>query len=187
MAILYLVRHGKAAATWEESLDPGLDQLGREQAETVANKLANLNPIPIFTSPLARTQQTSRPLAQQWNCEPMIEDRVAEIPSPNFGIGGSGPKHRKEWLNQILHDQWQNLSKDLQTWRQNLIDVLLEFSSDCVIFSHFVAINAAVGQATSNNRVVSFYPDNGSITMIESSDSGLRLIEKGSEMYTHVG
>ena len=30
----------------------------------------------------------------------------------------------------------------------------------CVVFSHFIAINAAVGYATGDDRVVSFRPDN---------------------------
>jgi len=187
MAILYLIRHGKAASTWGEVQDPGLSELGRKQAEAVANELAKIGPIPVYSSPLARAQETSLPLAQLWNCEPIIEDRVAELPNPDFDYSDSGPKHRKEWLKLVLNDQWPKLSQELQTWRQNLIDTLLGFSSDCVIFSHFVAINVAVGEAMSNNQVVSFFPDNGSITMIESSGSELRLIEKGKEMVTKVG
>ena len=36
MARLYMVRHGKAAAGWDGDADPGLDALGRQQAEAVA-------------------------------------------------------------------------------------------------------------------------------------------------------
>ena len=36
MPRLTLVRHGRAAAGWGDDLDPGLDDLGRAQAESVA-------------------------------------------------------------------------------------------------------------------------------------------------------
>jgi len=33
---IFLVRHGEAAASWGESPDPGLSELGRRQAEVAA-------------------------------------------------------------------------------------------------------------------------------------------------------
>jgi broad specificity phosphatase PhoE len=63
MPRLYLVRHGRAAATFAEAADPGLDALGRSQAEAVAEKLAAIGPIALLSSPLARARETSEPLA----------------------------------------------------------------------------------------------------------------------------
>ena len=54
------VRHGRAAATFAEAADPGLDELGRKQAETVGANLASLGPLAIVSSPLKRAQETSR-------------------------------------------------------------------------------------------------------------------------------
>ncbi|HEY3101908.1 MAG TPA: histidine phosphatase family protein, partial [Methylomirabilota bacterium] len=53
---LYLVRHGKAAASFSEARDPGLDDAGAAQAEAMAERLAPLGPLPIITSPLRRTR-----------------------------------------------------------------------------------------------------------------------------------
>ena len=36
MTRLILVRHGRAAGGWDDDLDPGLDDLGRAQAEAMA-------------------------------------------------------------------------------------------------------------------------------------------------------
>ena len=33
---IYMIRHGKAAAGWDGDADPGLDDVGRAQAENVA-------------------------------------------------------------------------------------------------------------------------------------------------------
>ena len=66
MPRLILVRHGRAAAGWGADLDPGLDELGRTQAENVAKVLAPQGPLPIVTSPLRRCQETAAPLAALW-------------------------------------------------------------------------------------------------------------------------
>ena len=44
------------------------------------------------------------------------------------------------------------------------------------IFSHFVAINLAVGAATGSSAMVSFRPGNGSITHLQTDGSQLYLI-----------
>jgi len=54
------------------------------------------------------------------------------------------------------------------------------------VFSHFIAINAAVGYATGDDRVVSFRPDNCSITVMETSANSLLLIDRGVEADTEV-
>ena len=63
MARIHLVRHGKAAASWAEDFDPGLDGLGKAQAKDVAQALAHLGPLDVIASPLLRTQETAKPLA----------------------------------------------------------------------------------------------------------------------------
>ena len=95
MPIIYLVRHGKAAAGFGDHADPGLDDTGREQAAAAATALARLGPLPIFSSPLARAQETAAPLAQRWRVVPVIEPRAAEIPPPTIGL-------RARWLSGAM-------------------------------------------------------------------------------------
>ena len=83
MAKIYMVRHGKAAAGFDGHADPGLDDLGRSQAEATAAMLADLGPLTIYSSPLARARETAMPLAERWDSEVIIEPRVAEIPFAN--------------------------------------------------------------------------------------------------------
>jgi broad specificity phosphatase PhoE len=49
------------------------------------------------------------------------------------------------------------------------------------VCTHFVAINAIVGAALEQDAVYVFRPANTSITVIETSDGRLRLIEQGAE------
>jgi broad specificity phosphatase PhoE len=181
MATLFLVRHGRAAASFDSHADPGLDELGRTQAIHTASILAPLGPLAIYSSPLARARETALPLSQRWGVDAVIEHRVAEIPSPMTDLAQRG-----EWLRGVMQGRWRTLPGDLQQWRQALIDRLVDIKEDSVVFCHYVAINVAVGAATSDDRLVCFRPDNGSITRIASGDGRLRLIELGRESETLV-
>jgi len=182
MAKLYLVRHGKAQTGWDNDYDSGLDELGRQQARAAAAILAPLGPLPIVTSPMARTRETSLPLAETWGLTPRIEERVSEIPSPTLDLTA-----RTAWLIRVMGDRWSNLGAALQRWRKGVIEALLEIDGDTVIFSHFIAINVTAGEATGDDRVVVFLPDNGSITIIETGAAGLAVLRYGSEAATIIG
>ena len=68
MIDIYLVRHGEAAASWGQSPDPGLSELGHEQARNAAHALqpllAGAEPV-LISSPLARALETAAPLADE--------------------------------------------------------------------------------------------------------------------------
>jgi broad specificity phosphatase PhoE len=179
MAKIYMVRHGKAEAGFGESMDPGLDETGRSQAEAVAEKLKPLGPLPILSSPLARTQQTSAPLARTWRGVVDIEPAVAEIPSPK----GMTLEGRVAWLRKLMAGSWREASPELAAWREHCIATVTAIKQDTVIFSHYVAINVIAGAATGDDRVVVFSPDNCSVTVFETDGTKLRLIEKGGEAW----
>jgi len=181
MAKIYLARHGQAASGWGLEKDPGLDDLGRSQAQVAARKLAALGPLPIISSPRARARETAMPLARLWDVKPAIEKRVGEIRFPC-----ETPADRIQWLKEVMADIWPNLDQDLHQWRREVIDALSSIETDTVVFTHFIAINAAVGHAIGDERVVSFSPNNASITILETDGSKLCLVERGVEADTRV-
>jgi broad specificity phosphatase PhoE len=181
LATIYLVRHGKASSGFDSHLDPGLDELGRTQATAAADDLAPLGPLPIFSSPLAWAQQTAAPLAERWGVTPVIENRVAEIPSPTEDLS-----QRAEWLRGVMADCWSNLDPGLHRWRQAMIACVSSYAEDCVVFCHFVAINVLVGASTGADEMTTFRPDNGSVTTICTESGRLHLIELGREADTRV-
>lgn len=181
MPRIHLVRHGQASATWEQALDPGLSDLGREQAEAVARDLAPLGPLALFASPLARAQETAAPLARLWSRTPVIEPRLAEIPKPRHEIADRGA-----WLRGIMEGTWEAAGEDLSAWRDIPIGALVGQREDCVIFSHFVPINVCVGHCLGRPEVVVFRPDYCSVTIFETDGTTLRLVEKGREADTVV-
>ena len=66
-------------------------------------------------------------------------------------------------------------------WRQTLLDSLVDLPHDCVVFTHFIAINVAVSAEHSRYDVVCFRPAHASITCVEAVNGALRLIELGHE------
>jgi broad specificity phosphatase PhoE len=181
MPTLYLVRHGRAAASFAEALDPGLDELGRTQAFKAANELKDMAPLQILSSPLKRCQETAAPLAKIWSTTPIIVDGVTEIPSPT-----DDTKERSVWLQNLMPGDWSQTEDSVQQWRQNVIDTLAGLTEGAVIFSHFIAINAAISHALGSDRVICFRPDNASITKIEVDGPRFEVLDLGGEAETAV-
>jgi broad specificity phosphatase PhoE len=188
MPIVYLVRHGRAAAG-TDPLDPELDSEGCGQARQVTQDLqARISsPLRILHSPLQRCRQTAIPLAQLWHTEPLLEPRVTEIPSPQ--LTGHA---RMRWLQRAFSATWTELERlendraagygqQLAAWRAGVLEAILACPSDTVVFSHFMPINAIVGAALRQERVVCFRPAHTAVTIVDTSERAVRLIELGRE------
>ncbi|HMC69829.1 MAG TPA: histidine phosphatase family protein [Mycobacteriales bacterium] len=176
MARLTLVRHGRAAAGWGADLDPGLDDLGRAQAEAMADVLAPSGPLPIVVSPLRRTRDTAAPLEQRWAVEGVVDPSVGEIESPSPDLA-----QRELWLRELMQGTW-SAAPALDWWRGRVIDSLAAITTDTVVVSHFVAINVAVAHATGDDRVVCFVPDNCSRTVIDTDGDRFTVVELGEQV-----
>ena len=177
MPRIYLVRHAKPAAAWGDDPDPGLDALGATQAAAVAQQLANIATArtPVYTSPLRRCRETALPLCELWQCDATVLQSVAEIPSPPLDR-----EARREWLTAAMHGTWRELherapagSIDYLDWRRSVVDALRALPHDCVVFTHFIAINVAAAAAQRREEVVCFRPDHASVTVLDAGSAGL--------------
>lgn len=177
---LYLVRHGRAAAGWDTDVDPGLDALGREQAVVAAERLAPLGPLGVLTSPLRRCQETATALAGGWGMVPVVDPAVAEIPSPE----GVAMVDRVTWLRKAMTGTWADLGVRYTNFRDGVLSRLAACTSDTVVFSHFVAINAVIGAALGDDRLVIHSLDNASVTVLDVHDGSFTLVESGREADT---
>ncbi|MFI4981114.1 MAG: histidine phosphatase family protein [Nevskiales bacterium] len=188
MPLIYLVRHGRIADVPANPLDPELGEQGLEQARTAARELqARLpHPLPILTSPMRRCRQTAAPLAELWQTVPVVEPRVIEVPAPRQpGL------QREQWLKRLLAADWTQADEGdngavVAAWRQGVREAILACAGDTVIFTHFVPINVIAGLALGQDSVCCFRPDNGSVTVVEVSADGVRLVERGREVQTRV-
>lgn len=180
MPRLYLVRHGRASAGWNVDPDPGLDDVGRAQAERFADQIQALGPLRLVSSPLLRCQETAAALGARWSVPTILEPAVAEIPSPE----GVPISERVDWLRSAMAGDWSSLGSRYTKFRDGVVACLGEMSTDTVVASHFIAINAAIGAASDDDRVVVRSLDNCSVTIVDVVDGCLRLVEGGHEADT---
>ncbi|MBL70510.1 MAG: phosphoglycerate kinase [Rhodobiaceae bacterium] len=188
MTRIYMIRHGKAAAGWDGDADPCLNELGQAQAEAVSKKVQALvaSPVPIYSSPLKRCQETAAPLAAAWGVAPQIEAGVGEIPPPLEDLTA-----RTNWLRRVMTGTWEGLYSDpvsvesgvdFRRWNENVVSTLNALKGQAVvIFSHFVALNAAYCAATGAADVVSFAPENCSLSIFDTDGTSLSLVTQGDE------
>lgn len=181
MSTITLVRHGKAAAGWEDK-DPGLDPVGRAQAEAMAAAIGG-GARPLFVSPLRRTRETAEALEVLWGVTATVEPRVSEVVAPTTDLDG-----RMAWLRGFLGGTYAGAGAEYEAWRDAVLDTLRELPDGSVVVTHFVAINVAIGKAWDDDRVTCQPVDNCSRTTIEidSATDSWRVVELGAAAQTVV-
>lgn len=188
MSRLYLIRHGKPAATWGEAdEDPGLDEAGKAQANAARDYLMGLpehdRPKRVVSSPLRRCRETALPTAEALGVEVEIDPYVGEIPTP----AALTAEDRPAWLRGVFQGKWKEVQGDLDydAWRHEVVRAL-HARGDTAVFSHYVAINAVMSHLDGDERVLVFRPDHASITTLETDGEALTLVERGREASTGV-
>jgi broad specificity phosphatase PhoE len=189
MTRLYMIRHGKPSSTWGQhpDPDPGLDEAGHAQAKAAAQILIALpepvRPTRVFSSPLRRCRETAQPYADLIGVAVEVDERFGEIPTPS----ALTQDERGPWLRAAFHGRWTDIKGDLDydLWRKAAGAALAE-RAGCAVFSHFVAINAAISSITGEEKVLTFRPDHASISTFDVEAGKLSLIERGPEAATQV-
>jgi broad specificity phosphatase PhoE len=186
---VYLIRHGKPSVAWGQSPDPdpGLDDMGRTQAEEVARALMALpateRPTRVVSSPLRRCRETAAPFARMLGVEVEIHTRFGEIPTP----AALSADARGAWLKAAFGGTWAQIEGDLDydAWRHGIAQALTSQAGAAVV-SHYVAINGAVSAAMGRDEVICFKPDHASVTVLDVRDGDLSLVRLGREAQTGV-
>ena len=188
MGRIHMIRHGRPASTWGDAdQDPGLDATGAEQARAVAETLlalpADERPTRVVSSPLRRCRETAQPLADALGVAVEIDPRVGEIPTP----AALAAEARPGWLRQAFQGRWSEIQGDLDyvAWTREVAQGVASHPG-AAVFSHFVALNAAVSAATGGEAVAAFRPDHVSVTVFDLVDGALILVDKGREASTQV-
>ncbi|MFT7288814.1 MAG: broad specificity phosphatase PhoE [Halieaceae bacterium] len=180
---IYLVRHGEAAASWGESADPGLSELGRRQAMEAATRLqgdlVGLD-VTLVSSPLQRAKETAAALVGLLDKPLSIDERFAEIPSP------VPLAERQPWLRDFMRQVWSTQDESLVSWRSAMIQGIGELPGSAVVFTHFLVINSILGWLQQREETLVAWPANASVTVLSLVDGELRLETLGEQMRTRV-
>ncbi|MEM6412062.1 MAG: histidine phosphatase family protein [Pseudomonadota bacterium] len=176
--MIFLVRHGEASAGWGDHPDPGLSELGRDQAERAALELMALGAYQAVTSPMQRCRETCSAFEDLAGLSASVVEAISEIETPE------GVSDRVAWLREIMAGEW---SGELLDWRKRAYEAVNALPDGTAVFSHFVAINAIVGEITSDPRVLVFRPGHCSVTQVERNSDGVLTVETlGGEADTKV-
>ena len=83
---------------------------------------------------------------------------------------------------------WQQLGQQFVDYKNDIGNFVKNLSHDTVIFSHFIAINAAIGYTTNTDQLVVAHLDNCSVTTFQIDDNkNLTIVDTGNEATTTVG
>jgi broad specificity phosphatase PhoE len=191
---IYLVRHGKAAAGTED-LDPGLSAVGHRQALCVRDALEGARVGKLIVSPMRRCQETVAPLASMLGMDAEVRGEVSEVFDPSMASDA-----RRSMIGPFMQGAWLDQAPELRAWRERCLDAILDLAlaasaanHDLVIVSHYIAICAAIGDATGDDRVVPVPLANASITSFEAVHGSLQLLAAGdtghlpAELVTGIG
>jgi broad specificity phosphatase PhoE len=91
---------------------------------------------------------------------------------------------RVVWLREAMTGTWSALGSRYTEYRDHVVARVAACSTNTVVFSHFVAINAVIGACLGDDRLVIRSLDNCSVTVVEISDAGMVLVEAGHEADT---
>jgi broad specificity phosphatase PhoE len=182
MAIVRLVRHGRAAAGWDTDPDPGLDEVGIAQAQVVAEELRLVEAAVVLTSPMRRCRETSAYYAEPLGVDVIVDSSVSEVPAP-LDVEMEG---RADWLRHVMLGKWSDLDDRYAAYRDAVVNRIRLCDQDTIIFSHFVAINTIIGAALGDDCVVIRRLGNCSVTTMEVIDGELSLVEGGQQAETLV-
>lgn len=82
MTRLLLIRHGRSTWNAERRIqgkaDPPLDEVGREQARRLAERLRREAPVALYTSPLQRAQETADIIGEALGVSVVADERLRE-------------------------------------------------------------------------------------------------------------
>ena len=173
---IWLVRHGEAAASFDQEIDPGLSPLGHEQAEATSQQLSVVVPqhAQLLSSPKQRAVQTGAPFARVRDAVLQPDERFIELPSPE------GLAQRSEWLQQALASNWSALPTAVHDWQNGIASALQSLSTPTVIFTHFLVINSVAAGISREDAVVQCLPANGSIHHLQIEGAQWRWVSRGA-------
>ena len=121
------------------------------------------------------------PLAAPWGRPVSIEDGVRELPSAGVPLDA-----RRAWLTEIMAARWPAVDAPLHAWRERAWQALLACQTETVFFTHFMVINALVGRAMGDERLVVFEPDYCSVTELLLDGGNCSIVALGKARNTLV-
>jgi len=188
---LYVARHGETDWNYEGryqgQLESTLTQLGRRQAQALAEALGQCEASCVITSPLQRCVETARPLADRLGAPLAADARLLEISHGTWEgrlrdeIEHADGERMRAWRDAphtVRFPDGESLADVDGRWRA-FADSLTG-QRDAVVVTHDVLVRVAILGAT-RRKLADFWEPrvrNGGYAVLEKAPSGWSLVEE---------
>lgn len=195
-----LVRHGASEAAVlgrpfpliDGQGDPALSEVGKAQALSVADELADERFSGLFVSNLRRTGETARPLAERSGLEPTVLPDLREV----FLGELEGGEYRIKLAEGdpivaeiIERERWDVIAgaESLEAFAQRLRDAIEQIArsvpagSVALAVAHGAVIGQLCAMATGSRPFAFIHADNGSISRLVIHEDGRWLLRSFNE------
>lgn len=185
-----LVRHGSSARSAPEApielidgrSDPPLSELGRRQAEALAERLAGRRIDALFVTTLQRTPETAAPLARRLRTQPTVIPELREVFLGEWeGELNRGVTEQVELSRQVFEaERWDVIpgAEPMDGFGERVRDGLTRVAdatgpdATAVAVVHGGVIAEACRQVTGSRAFSFLYAENASLTRIMRLASG---------------
>lgn len=191
MAKVYVARHGETEynrqGRYQGRRDSALSALGRRQAAALAEKLAASAAVRVISSPLGRSIETARPIAERLGVTLELDDRLIEI--------AHGP-----WEGRLRVELEREDPTRIAMWRSEPQEVQFEggesvravdarwrsFAAACpanldaIVVTHDILVRLAILAATNRPfaRLWDAPAENGAYALFEVENGEWRLLDE---------
>jgi broad specificity phosphatase PhoE len=161
--------------------DPGLSDLGWQQAVRVIEALAHDTVDAVYSSPAARALETAEPLAAELGLPVQVEPGLAEFDKDHGAyvpVEELRAENDPRW-HALVRGELQDSGVDPQQFRRTVVDAVERIVAEypgrrVVLFSHSGTINAYTGHVAGQERVLWFAPAYASLTRVGAARDGRR-------------
>jgi probable phosphoglycerate mutase len=159
--------------------DPGLAELGVEQAGRVADALRHDKVDALYTSPSRRAVETTAPLAAALAMDAVLEQGIAEFDAADSSyvpVEELRASNDPRWQRLVAGDLYST-GVDPEVFRARVVEAVDRIAAQhpggrAVLVSHSGSINAYAGHVIGEERAIWFAPAYCSITRIAISRTG---------------
>jgi probable phosphoglycerate mutase len=163
--------------------DPGLAELGVEQAGRVADALRHDKVDALYTSPSRRAVETTAPLAAALAMDAVLEQGIAEFDAADSSyvpVEELRASNDPRWQRLVAGDLYST-GVDPEVFRARVVEAVDRIAAQhpggrAVLVSHSGSINAYAGHVIGEERAIWFAPAYCSITRIAISRTGRKGI-----------
>jgi len=179
---LVLIRHARPSRDdgSDGPADPGLSEVGRRQAEALADWLGAEPFDAIYSSPMRRARETAAPLADRLGLKVTAEPDIAEYDA------GAASYIPIEELKAAGDPRWMELPDDIPTFQQRVVDAVERIvsahgSGNVAVVCHGGVVNVYLSWVLKAEQALFFLPHYSSTSRVLASGDGRRTIDAINE------